>query len=218
MMHRRRQILSYICFLALVGVVLLSFPESTSKTLVAEVKQKAAPKDAFAGITLQAKAAYVYDVAQNKVLYAKNEQESLPLASLTKIMTAITASDLAPESTVITVSSDSLNQEGDSGLYGYEQWTLKDLLAFTLVSSSNDGAAAVATALGSLQNDTSTTASREQFVIKMNERANTLGLTQTKFLNETGLDISTTSSGAYGSARDTAKLLAFATMQAILIF
>ena len=100
-----------------------------------------------------------------------------------------------------------------------EKWRARDLLDFTLLVSSNDGAASLAAAAGlvfsgSGQNTESTitdVATRENdFVGKMNEKARSLGLVQTYFLNETGLDLQSQVSGAYGSARDVANLLAYA--------
>jgi D-alanyl-D-alanine carboxypeptidase (penicillin-binding protein 5/6) len=165
----------------------------------------------FATTTLQAKAAFVYDVTTKKILFSKNSAEPLPLASLTKIMTAVTAAELTPLSTVITIDEKSLAQSGDTGLYLFERWNLKSLLQFTLVSSSNDGAAAIASALGAPSTSTlSTPPNLVAFVGAMNLKAQSLGLTSMQFYNPTGLDENAVQAGAYGSAQDVGYLMAYA--------
>ncbi|MSR78585.1 MAG: D-alanyl-D-alanine carboxypeptidase [Candidatus Taylorbacteria bacterium] len=168
---------------------------------------------------LIARSAYVFDVKTGKSLYEKNANAQLPLASLTKIMTAVTALSLLPQDAVITIQPEYLGSEGDSGLFGNERWTFKDLLGLTLLESSNDGASAIAStagqaafALGSLPKPTKSTFELEQaeFVLFMNKTARELKLDQSYFLNPTGLDISASVSGAYGSARDVAKLFSYA--------
>jgi len=153
--------------------------------------------DPFATAPIQAKSAYVWDIRNQKVLFAKNANDILPLASITKIMTADVASELLAPTATITISKDDLAQDGDSGLLLDEQWTFKKLLDFTLAVSSNDGAFALAS-----------TASPD-FVNKMNEKAKALGLSSMTFFNPTGLDESPTKSGAYGSVVDVAKLFSY---------
>lgn len=158
---------------------------------------------------LAAEAAFVYDVASDTVLYAKNPDKRLPLASVTKVMAALVAKELAPEQSTVTVSREAVRTTGDSGLFLGERWLLKDLLDFTLVSSANDGATAMALALGALG---SSTANDEEiindFVAQMNRKAAELGMKDTYYFNDTGLDESEVKGGAYGSARDQAMLFA----------
>ena len=110
----------------------------------------------------------------------------------------------------ITISYDSLNEEGDSGLFAFEEWNAKDLLDFMLVVSSNDGADALAAAAGGakvIRHGTEEDTPESAFVEEMNTIAQDIGLTQTYFVNETGLDPTTHLSGGYGSAKDAALLL-----------
>ncbi len=153
------------------------------------------------GIAMQAKAAYVYDMTTQKVLFAKNADMVLPLASLTKIMTAITALSMASPTTEITIHKEILTKIEDGGLAVDEKWSLKDLLRYTLVVSSNDGAAAIGEVVS--------LTSQKDFVYEMNTKAGELGLTQSRFLNESGLDMSETHAGAYGSVKDVATLLGY---------
>ena len=143
---------------------------------------------------LTAHAAALYDPTSGRMLFSKNLNEPLPLASLTKVMAAETVlANLPPDLSVI-ITPEALRPEGDSGLYAGESWSLRNLLLYGLVASSND---AMAAAVGSLG---------EGAMDIMNREASRLGLTQTYFLNPTGLDYNTEISGAYGSARDVAVL------------
>lgn len=166
-------------------------------------------EDSIKNIDLIAKAAIVYDLKNNKIIYSKNQSAQLPLASITKIMTALTAYDLLPKDSKITIRKEFLNEEGDSGLSPGESWKMKDLLDFSLVVSSNDGARAVASVIGSQISDNKDyDIGRKDFVKKMNEEAKKIGLNQTYFINESGLD-EENKSGGYGSAEDVAKMIKY---------
>lgn len=168
-------------------------------------------RDPFEGVVLEAKAAFVWDVVRNKTLYERNAEAQLPLASLTKLMTALAAHELLPKNAIVTIQNEALTAEGNSGLYANEKWSLDDLLGFTLVVSSNDGASAAALAAGAFKSDfpENFTENKTAFVEYMNLRAGQMGLKQTYFVNETGLDTSDYVGGGYGSARDTAMLFSY---------
>ena len=191
--------------------LLFLFPESgafaESEAQTAAVS--AAHASPFEEVSLEAKAAVVLDARMRQILFERNAQETLPLASLTKIMTAFTALSRVPETTVITISDEALREEGDAGLASGDEWLLRDLLQMTLLRSSNDGAHAIAETVGAVAGDSS---SREDgrafFIEEMNRSAEALSLRMLSFRNETGLDVSETVSGGYGSARDAAYLLA----------
>ncbi|MSR71112.1 MAG: D-alanyl-D-alanine carboxypeptidase [Candidatus Taylorbacteria bacterium] len=154
-------------------------------------------KNPFADVVLKAKSAYIIDLEKHVSLFKLNSTLQLPLASLTKIMTAISAEKLSTTTTEVVISAKSLKQEGDNGLRPGEKWKLSDLLKFTLLVSSNDGASAIAGAFTG-------------FVDAMNQNARDIGLPQTYFMNESGLDVSRGLSGGYGSAEDVAKLFEYA--------
>jgi len=173
------------------------------------------PKNPFTALTLEAKSIYVYDVNTKKVLFSKNADTILPLASLTKLVTAVTALELIPEYTTITVGKEDLKGEGDTGLYAGEKWRLSDLIRFMLLSSSNDGASAIAAAAGAIEdtatNSTdSTNRGRSMFIEDMNKKTELLGLDGVYFMNETGLDVSEKISGGYGSSKDVAMFFSYA--------
>ena len=157
----------------------------------------------FENLDIKAKAVYVLDVRTGKVLYQKNSDTRMPLASLTKVMRALVATDLAPEISTVIVSNDAIKIEGNSGLRANEKWNLKELLDFSLTSSSNDGMTAVAFALGALHKTNSTNIDAENdFVNLMNMKADALNMKNTYYLNVTGLDESEVKNGAYGTAYD----------------
>ncbi len=179
------------------------YPENLpdAKTAAMDVSVKPFPP-----VEIEAKAAYVYDVVNKKVLYEKEADTQLPLASLTKLMSALTASKLIPDYVKVTITSDDLREEGDTGLLNDEDWNVRDLVDFSLIVSSNDGMRAIASVAGSQVLPASTTA-ETRFVQAMNELAQDIGLTKTYFLNQSGLDVSSTLSGGYGSAKDMAILV-----------
>jgi len=168
--------------------------------------------DPFESIEIEAQAAYVYDIATGEVLYSQNEEKRLPLASLSKLMTALVASDLVSQSTVIKVESEDVAIEGDSGLLVGEKWRLKDIIDYTLMTSSNDGASAIATVAGSFGQSSygePAIVAKHSFVGRMNEKSEEIGLLHTYFLNESGLDLDKKVSGAYGTAKDVAGLMRY---------
>ncbi len=162
--------------------------------------------DTFSSLSLAADAAYVYDVQNNVVLYEASATKMLPLASVTKLMTALLAQEILDPNELITISDSAVRTEGDSGLREGEQFTVQDLSDLMLITSSNDGAEALAEAAG---NRLQAGGSSALFVEAMNLRALDLGMRETIFHNPSGLDRSTTQSGAEGSAADVAKLLSY---------
>jgi len=160
--------------------------------------------DPFSSLTLEARAAYALDLSTDKVLYAKNADAVLPLASLTKLVSAYVAEKyLSPDTNIPILVGD------DDGLDPGEVWNFKNLLNFTLVVSSNDGIDAIASAAGALISTSTKNDSQQAFVDEMNTDMKSLGLTDMHFFNPSGLDESTTVSGGYGSARDIAALMAY---------
>lgn len=160
----------------------------------AEAQTVASVSYAWMNRSLSAKAAVVYDPTTKKILFEKNPHMQLPLASLTKLMTADAVLSLSSDTSEVTFTADDLKPDGDWGFSPGEAWKLRDLLTFGLVASSNDAmAAAAAAAPGNV-------------ISHMNARAIQLGLSETYFSNSTGLDLDAEVAGAYGSARDMALL------------
>lgn len=190
----------------------LSFAlESKAETTPTDVPREelsAPATDPFADILLEARAAYVVDLSTKKVLFAKNENEKLPLASVTKLMTTLVARDHMRNDVVITLTKDDLAAEGDSGLRPGERWRMGDLLDVMLLISSNDAAHAIAGFVGTdgLPGE-DIVGARAKFVNMMNEKARTHSFSTMEFFNESGLDIDMVKNGGYGSAHDVATLM-----------
>lgn len=155
----------------------------------------------FGGLILEAEAVYVFDLREGQPIFGANEKTPLPLASLAKIATVLTSLDYLEPSVIVQIPAEALTEEGDSGLLVNEKWRLDELAAFSLLTSSNDGAKALALIT---ENFTG-----RNFEDLMNLKASALGLSELYFLNPTGLDASETESGAYGSAEATARLLSY---------
>ncbi len=126
---------------------------------------------------LSAKSALVYDLTDEKTVYEKNSQEKLPMASITKIMTAVVALDHRLESDRYVVYKEALVGENVMGLSEGEIMSMSDLLYGVFMYSGNDAAETLAI----------NTMERDKFVETMNKKAKAIGLTNTHFTNPTGL-------------------------------
>lgn len=165
--------------------------------------QKPIPQK-ISAVEVRAKAAYVWDVQNQRVLYSKDAEDALPLASITKLMTALLAHELIDKNHDAVVSMGALEQEGSSGLTVGEHLQIAELNKLALVSSSNDAAFALGATVGALLGDKDPTA---QFVKGMNIKAEELHLKSMKFRNTTGLDLSPSEPGSIGSAKDVSLLM-----------
>jgi len=173
------------------------------------IKKEEIAKEVFSNVDVEANAYVVYDINHKTIVASRNKDVQLPLASLSKIMTALLAMETLGEDQIITINNDNLAIDGDSGLVEGERWNVKDLLEFTLIVSSNDGANALASAVSSIKRDGND--NKIDFKNLMNAKAKELDLDQTYFLNESGLDIDEyTQSGSYGSSYDVARLFSYA--------
>lgn len=178
---------------------------------VVEQVQRAHVESApFETVDISAHAAYVWDVREQRALYNKNAGQQLPLASLTKLMTALVASEHLGSGDSVEITAAAILQEGDSSLSMGEQFDARSLLDLTLITSSNDGAYALAAAAGASLIGANP---EEAFIAAMNEKAAELELTQSHFNNPTGLDFDETTSGSYGSARDMAFLMEYLVLE-----
>lgn len=167
--------------------------------------QKEIPKK-ISDVKVRGRAAYVWDVQNKRALYSKNEADALPLASITKLMTALLAHELINGNEKAVVSTRALEQEGSSGLMPGENITIEELNKLALVSSSNDAAYALAANVGQLLGDKDPAS---QFVKGMNIKADELKLKTLNFKNTTGLDFSPSEAGAVGSAKDISLLMEY---------
>ncbi|HEU5114519.1 MAG TPA: hypothetical protein VFT82_02000 [Candidatus Paceibacterota bacterium] len=208
MQPKTQAIIEFSLLALCVGVFLwFTYPKfSPAPVSLVEISTTTRALPLFPQTDIEAQSAYVYDAFSGKTLYEKDPDTERPLASLTKLMSALTASMVAPDYLLVRITPDDIREEGDTGLYVDESWNISDLLDYTLITSSNDGIRAIAEAGGSIISSTSTDPV-DLFVAKMNSLAKQIGLTETHFVNQSGLDVSKTLSGGYGSARDIVMLV-----------
>jgi len=152
----------------------------------------------FANIQLTGQAAIVVDLTTGETLYSENANVPLPLASLTKLITTYAAVNVLSPNDLVTITDSSLAQDGDYGLSLGQQFTFKDLIRFALVGSSNDAAQAIAEAAAAQKG--------ESVEALLANAISSAGLSSTRATNGTGLDVDAEEAGAYGTARDVAKL------------
>ena len=127
-----------------------------------------------------AEAAVVVDGSSGKTLFAKNADKVMYPASTTKIMTCLVALERGNLDSVVTVGWRAASTDESSlGLRAGDKLTLRELLMGMMVVSGNDAAEAVAEHVGG--------GSRSRFIQWMNEKAESLGMSQTHFSNPHGL-------------------------------
>lgn len=180
-------------------------PEGTQPASSVQTEDTPRTNATLGAIDITAQAAFVLDQKTGSVLFEKNADTVLPLASITKLMTALVAYELVTDDTPITVSETAAKQQSGGTLQAGEVFKARDLADFALISSYNSAAYTLADGVGRLLGSADPVA---QFVAAMNIKAEELQLTSLTYKNPTGLDLSLTEAGAYGSARDTSYLLA----------
>ena len=152
----------------------------------------------FSSPSVSAESAVLLCADSGEVYFEKNANERLPMASTTKIMTALVAIENSNAADTVAIDRRAVGVEGSSiYLTEGELLTMENLLYALLLASANDAAAAIAIEIGG---------SIEEFAAMMNEKARELGLKNTHFENPHGLDSET----HYTTAIDLAKLTAAA--------
>lgn len=127
--------------------------------------------------TIKAKSYIIGDIDTGEIIAEKNKDAIHPIASISKLMTAIVAMEEIPENTSILITGEAILTEGSSGMLKRgERLLAKDLLYPLLMVSSNDAGEAFALHFG-----------REEFIKKMNEKAMSIGSWNTRFSDPTGL-------------------------------
>ena len=151
-----------------------------------------------AGPGVAARAWVLTDVRSGEYLAGEDASERLPMASTTKIMTALVALEEADLDEEVTVSKEAAAfatpAYSNVGLFAGDVLSVRELLRATLISSGDDAAYALAEHLGD--------GSVKDFVAKMNREAQALGLDDTHFENPVGFD----AREQYSSARDLAEM------------
>jgi D-alanyl-D-alanine carboxypeptidase len=188
---------------------------SELEVLAAHTQEKKA--EFFSEVHIGAKGAIVYDINNKEVLFEKNSDTAYPLASITKVMTVLTAQDILPSGSTIVIDSRALATEGESGLILGEVWNFEDLSDLMLIMSSNDASTAIANAAGERLRGEGGEAEKtayELFVQEMNKKAEEIGMEKAYFMNPSGLDVENeTKPSAEASPRDVLTLLSYALLE-----
>ena len=143
-------------------------------------------------LNLSARAAVLICVNNGEVLYSRNGDKKLSMASTTKIMTSLLALEYPEPDKEITVTDEMVRVEGTSmGLESGDSVSMRELVYGMLLQSGNDAANTVACVIGG---------SKENFAVMMNARAKQIGMNNTNFVTPSGLDDDNHYSTAYDMA------------------
>jgi D-alanyl-D-alanine carboxypeptidase len=196
----------------IIGMLVSTFPNGPVKTrLENELAQKVVPAEQavpkinleikkvpeqkvdIAQISSSSKGALFVDFDSGETLFEKNKDAKLPMASTTKLMTALVALDKLDINQTITIPNYQLRPlDSTVGLIPGSKVKLSELLHGLLIESGADAALTISNELGG----------EHQFVALMNEKAVLLGLKNTQFTNSVGYD----DEGHYSTAQDLIKL------------
>lgn len=167
--------------------------------LVGRPQNSAGAQAANSEIKITAKSALLVDYNSDTVIFEKNADERLPIASMTKLATLALVFDaidrgLVHEDSIVRVSENAASVGGSSAfLDAGSAYKLTDLIKTVVIASANDSSVALAEFI---------CGSEESFVLRMNKFAEKLNLKNTHFSNCTGLPVG----NHYSSARDMAKI------------
>ncbi|MDV2580865.1 D-alanyl-D-alanine carboxypeptidase family protein [Alkalibacillus haloalkaliphilus] len=148
--------------------------------------------------SVSAKSAIAIDMDTQEIIYSKNIHEQLPIASITKIMTAIVALEHKELDSKVTISNEASRMIGSS-IYTQpgDVYSIEDLLYGLMLRSGNDAAYAIAEHVAG---------SEKGFAFLMNEKAEWIGMQNSSFQNPHGLD----EDDHYSTAYDMAVLTSYA--------
>lgn len=143
----------------------------------------------IADIVIPAKIALIYETSQNNILFKKNGiNEPRPIASLTKMMTALVVLENSKLTDIFKISENAVKATGEmGGLKIGEELNVEALLKIMLIESSNDAAVALAKGVENLLSQNQTGSEKINFIDLMNKKARMLGLLNTVFTDSSGL-------------------------------
>lgn len=173
----------------------------------AESKLEILPRKSKEGdLDIKVVSALVMDAGTDFVMFEKNSNKRMPIASLSKIMTSVVVLENSSFNDTVKISQNAMQTFGDKkGMTAGEEIKLEDLFRLMIIDSNNAAAVALAEhSAGSVEN----------FVVLMNKKAEALGLENTHFVNPTGLDAG--GEGNYSTARDVAQLVDYALPKSVI--
>lgn len=184
------------------SVVLVSFLFINILIKPAQKQLALLPQKKFVEPVIKAKSAYIYDVTDSRVLYEKNANKPMALASLTKVMTALVAKEQVPQDAEISIIGQGKLPVDYLASSTGEIWQRDELLRFMLFVSSNIAAESI---------DQEMKNENKGLVFLMNKKAKDLNLKTLSFSNASGLDGIEGQGSSYGSAKEIASLFMYAT-------
>lgn len=189
--------LIYVSVFVLV-LILIVLNLLESKDLQKKTESEQTKTDYFENLPVIAKAVYIYDSKENKVIFEKNAHTPLALASITKLMSVHCALKTLNENFYIQTPDKvwAYNDKATS-TGATELWKVRDLAIYTLITSSNTGATVLSDYAGG----------EEDTLRCMNNEAQKMNLFETSFSNVTGLDLDDKTPGSRGSAENVAAML-----------
>lgn len=195
-----------ICFLIIISIW-IPFIKIDAQTEGEQIQEKEANQSAInednnsddtgLNLTSNAKGAIMIESSTGKIIYEKNKDEQMPMASMTKMMTLLLIMEEIEKGNLkwdemVTTSEHAASMGGSQIFLSVgEQMTVEDLVKGICIGSGNDAAVAMAERIGGTE---------ENFVKMMNDKIKELGLKNTNFENACGLD----STNHYSSANDMA--------------
>ena len=191
--------LSTLLSVLLVGAIPVALPALHDTSVIADVSIAPPSEQLHVMTKISASGAVVIDAHSGQEVYGKSPTFRRPMASLTKLMTALIIVENHALTDLVTVPIEATTVVGNKAyLPPGERFTIASLLSALLISSANDAAETLAI---------HHSGSVEAFVSVMNSRASSLGLKRTAYANPTGLD----SSEQFSSPQD----IAWLTMHAL---
>lgn len=157
---------------------------STANNLLPLAEERVVPQRDFStlsqGVKVAARSYAVIEPGSNQVLCESNSDDARPIASITKLMTALVFLDTNPDlNREVSIEAKDQRAGGITYLIPGEKFKLRDVFFAAMIASSNEGAAALARFSGLTEDD---------FVAQMNKKAVELGMLATKFADPTGLN------------------------------
>lgn len=190
-----------VIFCFTLGLISLGFSYVLYKQAVLHQEyirqQQAKIEETYKNLSLEAKSFVVYDITSKEIIAGKNENQVLPLASLTKVATALTSFSLDAVDKHVEIMPKSIDEGYDLGLVKDQIWSVKELIRYMLTFSSNDAAQVLADNL----------LGRDAFIKAMNAYSEKFSSTL-HFTSPSGLDDGEILGGE-GTALDVAKLMAY---------
>lgn len=200
-MKKHRLLCLFLCLIMCLAVPVEAAAGDSSVTAGCHSVDAALPLADSGQLTDTAKAAIVYELSSDTMVYSWNPDEKIYPSSMVKLMTALVALEKGDLEEKVAVTKRALNlmQAGSvsAGLMAGEEMKLLDLLYCLMVASANDAALVIAEHIGGNQ---------DIFITMMNEKAAQLGCTGTRYSNAHGLHDEET----YTTARDICRIMEYA--------